>query len=109
MPPKRRRVAIVTAPTAVHKPRNYRRSQEHHPPGYQQMVQVVAAAERRMGVDPASRRKSGLPKTRPPAVPTGLLPTKKKRSRRSSFGVEGTQATNALVAFAKSRTAQRVR
>ncbi len=110
MPKKKAlRVAIVAAPTAVHKPRTYRRSQEHHPPGYQQMVQLVAKEERKMGIDIAPRRRTGIPKTVPPAVPGGLVPRKKRRSRRSSFGAEGTQATNALLAFAKSRTAPRVR
>jgi hypothetical protein len=105
-PRKKQRVGIQGQPTAVHMPSGYSRDEEHHPTGYNAMVQIVGRAERRMGIDPyftphSSPTYQGLP---PPPSPQS--PLKKKRPRRSSIGVRGTQANNALILWSQANAAR---
>ncbi len=108
--PKRKkpgRVGIQGQPTAVHLPGGYSRDEEHHPTGYNTMVQIVGRAENRMGIDQAR-----MPHASPtfggalPPPPSPQSPIKRKRPRRSSIGVRGTQANNALLLWSQANAAQ---
>ncbi len=106
-PRKKQRVGIQGQPTAVRLIGGYSRDEEHHPEGYNTMVQIVGRAENRMGIDPVR-----MPHASPtfggglPPPPSPQSPPKKKRPRRSSIGVAGTQANNALLLWSQANAAQ---
>ncbi len=103
---KKLRVGIQGQPTAVHMPIGYMPDEEHHPAGYNAMVRIVGHAEQRMGIDPHfTPHASPTYRHTLPPPPSPQSPIKRKRPRRSSIGVKGTQGNNALLASLAARAA----